>query len=630
MIDVPILVRDALKDGGYHKEYKFYVLNNDGTTDFVIDNDNLVSESVKIDERLCSADTIKFGLCEGSSLEFEYFGLANIKGRQLKATLTAEYDNAGTIATEEIPMGFFTVDTVSRQASTGILRVTAYNKLKSKYLDAKANESIKEMYSNPDIPVHVIDIENLLLNEYGIREEQRERVPISALRRNTETFPINVAIKTTARYGVDTLLSYFNLGSVNNYLWMKSESPHYVLDPNQPYKIGFNKDFEVYEERVYDKLYELFDGAQLDKDASTIMNAFMNSHTAGGYTYDGFQNVIGIKLTKQDNSIEYYSTIGYRNGCSGVVGTWKDLSQKTLYGYKDISVYLPNGMWISSSSSNPDQSLVNAFYYFWGPRRDFYYYADSALEDLATGYYTPVKYSDGSTIPYTDLETAEQFYVDKITNLTDAELVEIIPSTMPDVTLRELQSAVYETLCQFGQLSRETDLFSGVELNRSRLLPADTLYPDNALYPGGATESAFKSQYSKLWADEGNIHKWKYLIVTFKGLDENMNEKDFTLQRTVNANGTDNYNMSDNWLFRNFVWTAEQVGEYADAMVEKMQNITWFPFEMWAVGLPYLETGDEIEIPLNEETYVSYILQRQLKGIQNLQDTYINGELDIF
>jgi hypothetical protein len=65
-------------------------------------------------------------------------------------------------------------------------------------------------------------------------------------------------------------------------------------------------------------------------------------------------------------------------------------------------------------------------------------------------------------------------------------------------------------------------------------------------------------------------------------------------------------------------------------MVAKMRDITWFPFEMWCAGLPYLETGDEIEIPLGNQTYTSYILQRQLKGIQNLQDTYINGTLDIF
>jgi hypothetical protein len=193
-----------------------------------------------------------------------------------------------------------------------------------------------------------------------------------------------------------------------------------------------------------------------------------------------------------------------------------------------------------------------------------------------------------------------------------------------------LQSAVYESGCQFGQLDRKTDLFSGHELNGARLLPQETLYPDNSLYPNGGNLSAFKSMYSKLWADEGNIQSWRYLIITYKGLDEGGNEKEYKLQRTVNEHGTQNYNCSDNWLFKNLVWTSEQIGQYADAMVEKMRDMRWFPFEMWCAGLPYVETGDEIEIAVGESTYTTYVLQRQLKGIQNLQDTYINGTLDIY
>jgi hypothetical protein len=109
-----------------------------------------------------------------------------------------------------------------------------------------------------------------------------------------------------------------------------------------------------------------------------------------------------------------------------------------------------------------------------------------------------------------------------------------------------------------------------------------------------------------------------------------VSEVEKTLQRTVNEHGTDNYNMSDNWLFRNLVWDDATVGDYADAMVEKLQNVTWFPFEMWCAGLPYIETGDEVEINMDEGAYTSYVLRRTLKGIQNLQDQMINGTLDIF
>jgi hypothetical protein len=256
------------------------------------------------------------------------------------------------------------------------------------------------------------------------------------------------------------------------------------------------------------------------------------------------------------------------------------------------------------------------------------YYTDSSLttyeEKTMSGMLTPIG------TEYNAYERYQQVFALDENEMDSAYKIVVNPSQLADFTLRDLQSAVFETDCTFGQLSRTTDLFSGVELNHSRLFPADSLYPATDLYPDGAAVSGFKSMYSKLWGDEGNIHKWRYLIITYKGLNEDQQEEDFTLQKTINNDGTDDYNMSDNWLFRNLIWTAVDVGTYADAMVAKMQDMTWFPFEMWCAGLPYLETGDEIEIPLNGESYTSYVLQRQLKGIQNLQDTYINGTLDIF
>ena len=190
-------------------------------------------------------------------------------------------------------------------------------------------------------------------------------------------------------------------------------------------------------------------------------------------------------------------------------------------------------------------------------------------------------------------------------------------------------------MCQFGRLDRDTDLFSGISLNYNRLLPAEDLYPDNALYPMSAAERANRAMFSKLWADEGNVRSFRYLIIKYKGTivdpvtgDTSEGEKE--LQRTINTNGTDDYNMSGNWLFKNLLWTDEQIAGYADAMVAKMRDVTWFPFEMWCAGLPYIETGDELEIALGENTYTSYVLRRNLKGIQNLQDEMINGTLDIF
>ena len=205
---------------------------------------------------------------------------------------------------------------------------------------------------------------------------------------------------------------------------------------------------------------------------------------------------------------------------------------------------------------------------------------------------------------------------------------------LPDVTLRQLQSAVYEIGCQFGRLDRTSDLFGGVELNHARLYPADDLYPANDLYPMSESERTTKSMYSKLWADEGNVHTFRNLIITYKTEEEdenqNVTEVNKTVSYEVNSNGTDDYIMDDNWLFLNLVWTDEEIDDYADSMIAKMQPLSWFPFDMDCVGLPYVETGDELEIKINSNTYTSYVLTRNMKGIQSLKDNMKNGELNIY
>ena len=347
-------------------------------------------------------------------------------------------------------------------------------------------------------------------------------------------------------------------------------------------------------------------------------------------THDGFQYIIGAyrQYTQSGTLVtDYYSTIQWEyEEAHGLAHTVKGkiIDIQKLTAANMVGVYVPSYLSVNTSACEVRYSgKVNN-------STEYQYYVDDSLTDTATAIFPFAVFSDLTRYQESITGGYKAILPFEYTDISDADLLTATPSTIPEFTLREIQTAVFETQCQFGQLSRETDLFSGVELNHSRLLPQETLYPDDALYPDGAAISTNRSMYSKLWADEGNIHKWRYLIITYKGLDENNNEADFTLQRTINADGTDDYNCSDNWLFRNLIWSAADVGDYADAMVAKMQDVTWFPFEMWCAGLPHIETGDEIEIPLGENSYTSYILQRQLKGIQNLQDTYINGTLDIF
>lgn len=656
MYDVPVAVKDALRSGMYKKNYRFVVLNDDGTADFTIDNDNLVSESVLVDERMSSGDTLKFGLCEGSSLEFQYFGKANITGRRVQVFVDAyfkpQYTTMGQLVVNDshlhytvtlagiyrfyvepddasnvtyinrviegntdnrerhyfetyadghkevsfgclvddelylhgttggtatiqkyednytIPLGFFNVKNCSRQASTGIIKASCYNKLMSDYLDAKANDLIQDIQSDVGDAdkITIATVQSMLLSDYEITEKE-ETVEVHYTSAEITGSPSSPTFK-------------INGSSITYYPAIDNK---FMECTNALQNKRFRLAISEYCRKLSESMEEL-------KDAIT----------------DNIQNPEAYINSLSESSIQTYFGfyVYFLDGTTGRYYLDGDILRPILTPGPDIIGDVTKLKYLS-----------NVGYI------DFYY--PYQFRGISTN-------NDQTTIWTSDISLDEDDIEIFMMDLDSIEGVEISKTDLADVTLRDIVSANYELHCTFGQLSRVTDLFSGVELNHSRLLPADTLYPSDSLYPDGAAESAFRSQYSKLWADEGNVHKWRYLIITYKGLDENNQEAEFTLQRTVNADGTDDYNMSDNWLFKNLVWTEAQIIEYATAMVAKMQDITWFPFEMWAAGLPYLETGDEIEIPLGEETYTSYILQRQLNGIQNLQDTYINGTLDIF
>jgi len=712
--------------------------------DFTIDNTSLVKESVKFDERMCSGDRLKFGLCEGTSLEFQYFNHPNIRGKNIQAFIDVQYEKdtietitetvteditnhytitstaytiekTGTyvfplvndtntfemidvihnedevfyswpvplsgnpweeysihlsegdiiqlsnmkydtapmemtetvtheVTREEtvkhwhtIPMGYYDVQECSTQFSTGIIKVVAYNKLKSDYLDAKANLEIQDNFEHMD-SVYVSDLLSLMLGDYAIDKDEKSSTPFKPSKWGN----YDVTVSGTYRYKslngdlgpMGPAIFGADVSTSSNISIRGSAAVRFAItDPSYPLKIRTSVDLDALDDNFLNFVIQSLKDADINVAVETMLSRLLNmTINQSGTTLTGW--FFQIKVNYEDGTAKKYGKTLYQNGLAD--GTFKDLNSITLENVRSVDFIQPlylsfgvlsGGLMPSIQGLNDTENRIR----FSGANRNYEYWDNTLSTYVYKKYFTP-KMPDGTDVDVQDY--IDWFTTYNVLNLTDADLIQVSPTEIPDVTLRELQSATYETVCQFGKLDRETDLFSGVELNGSRLLPADDLYPSDTLYPKGGAEGSFKSQYSKLWTDSVGTQTFRYLIITYKGLevDESGNEqeKDFTLQRTVNTHGTTDYNMSDNWLFRNLIWTAEQVGEYADAMVEKMRDIKWFPFEMWAAGLPYIETGDELEIITRDGTYTSYILQRNLNGIQNLQDTYINGTLDIF
>lgn len=685
---------------------------------YEIDNSTLVSESVKFDERMCSGSELKFGLCEGTSLEFQYFDHESVTGKKIQAFVDVQYvDENHDVAWYTVPMGWYDVAQCPKQFSTGIYKVTAYNKLRSAYLDQNANIYLSEKFTGRST-VYFYELRKALTDEYEIDSStviKFDSVECLCGQVNGSSYSLVNPLSTTSPfYGTDT----YKVSVAS----MKYSA---TLDPDKFYQFEWARgSVDDFEDSLYNTaLTGLLTDAIGSSNTSAVLTSLIGTYSTGGYS--GCYTLFGVVLTMRDGTTKIYSKRAHDNNKYGAVGPVSDISGLYWRDVTKIELYMPFALSLNTGEHIPTASneqiyrtitidgesrvvLVNAssisqdqntlpgqpddlvkyghidydhavdvsthepvivpddiprwtmvkwgssftdgifnIAFLWNYSLQHAYYGG-----LFWPYYFHFTFSDGSstgstkTLPavpvVSDLKRGLQpaygaspidvnipFRMSESEVVGSADLIQINIADLADITTREAVSSVYELSAYYGRLDRRTDFFAPIELNNSRLLPADDLYPADSLYPNGNSSRANRSMYQKLWTDSQGVQSFRYLIITYKTLIDGQ-EAETEMQKTINPNGTTDYYMSNNWILRNLVWTEQQVSDLADEMIARMSNVTWFPFEMWCAGLPYLETGDELEITTAEGTYTSYILQRQLNGIQDLQDTYIDGELDIF
>lgn len=144
------------------------------------------------------------------------------------------------------------------------------------------------------------------------------------------------------------------------------------------------------------------------------------------------------------------------------------------------------------------------------------------------------------------------------------------------------------------------------------LFPSDTLYPANDLYPQDVnpnTTSIAKSLYTSVQFEDYNSEAITKL--TIKTGDN--------IGVSVGTDGNE-YVMASNFLISDK--NTSQLTSIANNALTKMINRYYKPAVVECVGNPCHELGDPIRINTVYRGVVTYILERSLKGIQNLTDTY--------
>lgn len=130
-----ILNKDDYRADSVHKNLVIEL--DDGTT---IDNTNIKSESMKLNEILMDVEQLKYGRCNSSQFIITLADVvANIKGRVIKARIE--------IGDNVLPLGVFTVKEVPRLSQTPYKQITALDNMH------KIDRDVTEWYNSLSFPM---------------------------------------------------------------------------------------------------------------------------------------------------------------------------------------------------------------------------------------------------------------------------------------------------------------------------------------------------------------------------------------------------------------------------------------------------------------------------------------------
>ena len=129
MLNIPAAIEALIKSDNVRKNFRVKFPNGEHAD---LTNDDIVAESVRFQESVCSGETFKFGSADSSVIEFETVGVPNILGMTIQCVMEYAVPAAlqATYGTwYGIPYGTFVVDSCPRDhQSMAHRKVTAYSR----------------------------------------------------------------------------------------------------------------------------------------------------------------------------------------------------------------------------------------------------------------------------------------------------------------------------------------------------------------------------------------------------------------------------------------------------------------------------------------------------------------------
>lgn len=170
----------------------------------------------------------------------------------------------------------------------------------------------------------------------------------------------------------------------------------------------------------------------------------------------------------------------------------------------------------------------------------------------------------------------------------------------------------------FGHFDRNGVLQHVVLQPNDRLVPAPDLYPSEDLFP--ALPGEMNTQVYDEQLDPFLIISCQFEEYTVKSIDTVQIRQEEGDIGAIYGKGANCYTVEGNFLL--YGKGADELADIARNIYGMVSGRSYIPYSSENKGLPYIETGDAVQLGFGEESIVSYVIKRTLKGVYALKDSY--------
>lgn len=635
MLDIPSVVTARLKSDTVKKNFRVQFPNGEYND---ITNENIVYESVRFSESICSQDTFRFGLAESSRIEFETVGIGNMLGMQIacfcEVDLTGENVNslvnwAGdgetvTLANSDLGYAFFRIP-------YGVFTVESCPRNHEAMTHRKVTGITTQFHNNS----YMCPFERIKTSAYWLGDFRTYNMKIKEFMAENLAYYSNNALD---EFGFTSTTDLFTFSNLSGSSYSSSTFEFYDSNNNlvQTWAFsGYQKQRDLTEDGTigaYDGLMGIdltgYDTTTPHQEFRSLLNPNIDysktviRRTPPAVSYE-------IELADAEDAIDIlfnqyvipFVRMGNGTGGSGVE-TWFRGRRNRCYLYTDDNTakcfypaipgdaHQTNGVFLVRFPYNMTATIVT----FTGQSSSTT--TRSFNNESALGNVKGYKYNDSKL----------NAYLGRVRLTFHPTMGDSLDVTNQQTIRTFINAFSFADLCQdFCELN-------GLFLNRSREGGVKLIQIGNRDNKPQYDFTEIPENYSEFWWDEYEVDqigqiKYTYTVEGEYG-DETMEDI------VIVSSGSSVYDMSGNTVLENLERSNADYKSYIEIIIKngfyfnsRIANIRILPFELTSQGFPQLEAGDVIKITAADNTEViSYALECEITGIQYLRE-YIKASV---